>query len=151
MFVNVESKNKKNKTKCGLFGERGRRQRVLCRALLANTLGNSGKTFPSSGVPSFAERSCTGRSTKKVFLKNKKPSLPTTFARGARHRFFSKKIEKQPLSTTFARGARHSFFQKKNRKTTFADSLCQGRSAQVFLKKIKNRGRRQRRFQKPST
>jgi hypothetical protein len=89
---------------------------------------------------------------KSFFKKIKKPSLPTTFARGARHRFFSKKIEKQPLSTTFARGARHSFFQKKkNRKTTFADSLCQGRSAQVFFKKIKNRGRRQRRFQKPST
>jgi hypothetical protein len=86
MFVNVESK--KNKTKCGLFAERGRRQRLLCRDPLATTLGNFGKNFPSSGIPSVAERSCTGRSIKKVFLKNKKPSLLTAFAPGSRHRIF---------------------------------------------------------------
>jgi hypothetical protein len=57
-------------------------------------LGNSGKHLPSSGVPGFAERSCTGLSAKNFFLKNKKLSLPTAFARGARHRFFSKKINK---------------------------------------------------------
>jgi hypothetical protein len=57
---------------------------------LAITLSNSGKHLPS-----FAERSCTGRLTKKFFLKNKKPSLPTAFAQGSRHKiFFSKKIEK---------------------------------------------------------
>jgi hypothetical protein len=95
VFVNVE--RKKNKTKCGLFAERGRRQRGLCRGHLEITLGNSVKNLHSSGVPSFAERSCTGPSAKKFFLENKKPSLPTAFDRGSRHSFF--KIEKQPLPT----------------------------------------------------
>jgi hypothetical protein len=67
VFVNVESK--KNKTKCGLFAERGCRQRGLCRGHLAITLGNSGKNLHSSGVPSFDERSCTGPSVKKFFKK----------------------------------------------------------------------------------
>jgi hypothetical protein len=107
---------KAKKTKCGLFAERGRRQRGLCRVLLAIALGNSGKKFPSSGVPSFVERSCTGRSAQNFFRKNKKLSLPTAFAPGARHMIF---------------------FQK-NRKTIFADGLCQGLSAQNFLKKNKN-------------
>jgi hypothetical protein len=100
--------------KCGLFAERGRWQRVLCRALLANTLDNSGKNFPSSGVPSFAERSCTGRSAKKVFFKKIKIRLcrrPLPGALGTG--FFLKKIEKQPLSTAFARGSQHRFFQNK--------------------------------------
>jgi hypothetical protein len=42
------------------------------------TLSNSRKNFPSSGVPSFAELSCTGRSAKNVFLKK----LKTVFADG---------------------------------------------------------------------
>jgi hypothetical protein len=50
---------------------------------------------------------------KEIFLKNKKPSLPTAFARGARHRIFS----------------------KHNRKTVFADDLFKGLSAQHFFKK----------------
>jgi hypothetical protein len=81
----------KHKTKCGLFAERGRRQRLLCREPMATTLGSSGKNFSSSGVPSFAKRSCTVRSAKIVFLKNKKPSLLTAFALGSRHRVFVKK------------------------------------------------------------
>jgi hypothetical protein len=84
-------KAKKIKPKCGLFAERGRRQRGLSRGLLAITLGNSGKDLPSSGVPGFAERSCTGPSAKKFLQKNKKPSLPTAFAPRSRHRIFSKK------------------------------------------------------------
>jgi hypothetical protein len=48
------------------------------------------------------------------FSKNKKPSLPTAFSLGARHKIFL-----------------------KNRKPIFADGLCQGLSAQNFLKKIK--------------
>jgi hypothetical protein len=42
-FVNVESK--KNKNKSDLFAERVRRQRALCRVLLAITLGNSRNKF----------------------------------------------------------------------------------------------------------
>jgi hypothetical protein len=114
MFVNVESK--KNKTKCGLFAERGRRQRGLCRGLLAVTLGNSGKKFLSSGVPSFAERSCQKRLAKNFFLKNKKRlcqmPLPRTLGTG----FFQKKIEKPSLPTASARGSRHRIFFQKNRK-----------------------------------
>jgi hypothetical protein len=60
--------------------------------LLAITLGNSGKNFPSSGVASFAERSCTGRSAKKFVLKKIKNRfclrpLPGTLGIG----FFQKK------------------------------------------------------------
>jgi hypothetical protein len=80
---------------------------------LAITLGNSGKNLPSSGGPSFAERSCTGLSAKNFFKKNKKPSLPTAFDRSARHRVFQKK---NPLPTAFASGSRHMFFSKKNKK-----------------------------------
>jgi hypothetical protein len=47
----------------------GCRQRALCRAFLVSTLSNSGKNFPSSGVPSIAEHSCTGRSAKNFILK----------------------------------------------------------------------------------
>jgi hypothetical protein len=105
-------KAKKIKPKCGIFGERGRRQRGLSRGLLAITLGNSGKNLPSSGVPGFAECSCTGRSAKKFFQKNKKPSLPTAFAPGSRHMIFFKKIEKhlcrRPLPGALGTG----FFNK---------------------------------------
>jgi hypothetical protein len=70
VVVNVE----KNKTKCGLFAERGRRQSGHCRGLLAITLGNSGKIFPA-----------------RVF-----PVLPSIVAMGSRQRIFFKKI-KTPL------------------------------------------------------
>jgi hypothetical protein len=65
VVVNVE----KNKTKCGLFAERGRRQSGHCRGLLAITLGNSGKIFPA-----------------RVF-----PVLPSIVAMGSRQRIFFKK------------------------------------------------------------
>jgi hypothetical protein len=66
-------KAKINKTKCGLFAERGRRQRNffkkiknrLCRRPLPGTLG--------------------------IGFSQKKQPLPTAFARGSRHRFFQKK------------------------------------------------------------
>jgi hypothetical protein len=71
---------KAKKTKCGLFAERSRPQRGLCQGLLAITLGNSGKNLPSSGVPSFAERSCTGLSAnnflKKILNRLCKRPLP---------------------------------------------------------------------------
>jgi hypothetical protein len=51
--------------------------------------------------------------------------------------FFSKKIEKQPLPTAFAKGSRHRIFSKKNRKTVFVEGLCQERSTQGFFKKKK--------------
>jgi hypothetical protein len=76
--------------------------------LLSATLGTN---FPSSGVPSFAERSCQGLSAKKVFLKNKKPSLPMVFARGTRHRMFSKKMVNY-LCRRPAAGSRHVFLIK---------------------------------------
>jgi hypothetical protein len=60
-------KAKKNKTKCGLFAERGSRQRSLCQGHLAITLGNYGKNLHSLDVPNFAERSCTGLSAKIFF------------------------------------------------------------------------------------
>jgi hypothetical protein len=54
--------------------------------LWAITLGNSGKDFPSSGVCSFAERSCTGRSAKNFLNKIKKflcrRPLPSTLGTG---------------------------------------------------------------------
>jgi hypothetical protein len=81
-------------------------------SVFATTLGNSWKNFPSSGVPSFAEHSCTWRLAKKVFLKNKKQSL------------------RRPLPRALGTG-----FVYKNRKTVFADGLFQERSAQNFLKK----------------
>jgi hypothetical protein len=60
---------KAKKTKCGLFAERGRRQRGLCRGLLAITLGNSGKNLQA-----------------RVF-----PALPSVVARALGTRFFQKK------------------------------------------------------------
>jgi hypothetical protein len=88
----------------------------LCRGLLAIKLGNSGKNLSS-----FAERSCTGLSAKNCF--QKKPSLPTAFAMGARHRFFAKKIEnylcRRPLPGALGTG----FFQKIE-TPLFADGLA---------------------------
>jgi hypothetical protein len=115
------------------------------------------KNFPSSGVLSFAKRSCTGCSAKNFFKKNnKKPSLPTAFARGSQHRIFFKKIEKQHLPGALGTG----FFFKKIEKPSLPTAFARGaRHKLFFLKKIKTpslptarpRGRRQRRFQKPST
>jgi hypothetical protein len=79
--------------------------------LLANTLGNSGNNFPSSGVPSFAKRSCTGRLAKNFF--KKKPVFADGLCQGLSTQDFFKNIEKQPLPTAFARGARQRIFSKK--------------------------------------
>jgi hypothetical protein len=59
------------------------------------------------------ERSCTGRSAKKVFLKNKKPSLPTAFAPGLSALVFFKKIENNLYRRPFPGALGTSFFQKK--------------------------------------
>jgi hypothetical protein len=66
------------------------------------------ENFPGSGVPSFAERSCTGRSAKNFFKK-----LKTVFADG------------------LARYARHMIFSK-NRKTTCADGLARYARHRIF-------------------
>jgi hypothetical protein len=42
---------------------------AFAEGFLGITLGNSGKNLPSSGVSSFAERSCTALSAKNFFLK----------------------------------------------------------------------------------
>jgi hypothetical protein len=124
--------------------------------LLANTLGNSGNNFPSSGVPSFAKRSCTGRLAKNFFLKKTRLCrwpLPgaldtrffqkyrkTTFADGlcqgrSAENFFKKKIEKQPLPTAFARGARQKIFYKNIKTPLFADNSSSRPSTKKISKK----------------
>jgi hypothetical protein len=51
-------KTKKIKHKSDRIAERGRRQRGLCESPWPLPLATLGTNFPSSGVPSFAERSC---------------------------------------------------------------------------------------------
>jgi hypothetical protein len=125
--------------------------------LLTTMLGNSGKNFPSSGVPSFAECSCQKHSAKNFFKKIKKRLCRRPLHRTLSTRFFQKKIERPSLPTASAPDPRHRIFFSKNRKTIFAYGFCSGLSAQNFQKKIKSpslptalsRGRRQRNFQKP--
>jgi hypothetical protein len=54
----------------------------------------------------------TGRSAQ-VFSKNRKTTFADGLCQGRSAHVFSKKIEKQPLPTAFAGGARHKFFSKK--------------------------------------
>jgi hypothetical protein len=63
VFVNVE---RKKLNKMWPLCREGSSAKAPLPSVFATTLGNSGKNFRSSGVPSFAER-CTWRSTKKVF------------------------------------------------------------------------------------
>jgi hypothetical protein len=87
--------------------------------LLAITLGNSGKNFRSSGVPSFAERSCTRRSANNFFKKKLKTVFADSLCQVRSAQDFLKKIEKQPLPTAYARGSRHRFFQKNKTPSLF--------------------------------
>jgi hypothetical protein len=79
---------------------------------MAITLGNSGKNFPSSGVPSFAERNCTGRSAK-IFLKKLKTVFADGLCPGHSACDYFQKIEKPSLPTASARDSRHRIFLKK--------------------------------------
>jgi hypothetical protein len=80
------------------------------------------KNFPSSGVHSFAERSCTGRSTKIFFKKKLKTVFADSLCQVRSAQNFLKKIEKEPLPTALL-GALGTGFFKKNKTPLFADGL----------------------------
>jgi hypothetical protein len=125
----------KNKTKCGLFAERGCRQRRLCRVPHAIALGSSGKNFPSSRVPNFTEHSCTGRSAKN-FFKN----LKTVFADGLCQvrsaQDFQKKKENNLCRQPMIGVSAQDFSKKKNKTPLFADSPCSRPSAKTISKTV---------------
>jgi hypothetical protein len=94
-----------------------------------------------------------------IFLKNRKNVFADSLCQGLSAQDFFKKIEKNVFVDDLCQGLSAQDFLK-NRKTVYADGLCQGLSAQNFSKKeikppslptARHRGRRQRRFQKPST
>jgi hypothetical protein len=123
-------KAKKIKTKCGLFAERGRRQRALCQVLLANTLDNFGKNFPRSGVPSFVERSCTGRSAKNFFkkIKNRHCGRPLRGALGTGFKKQKNRLCRRPLPGALGIG-----FSKKNKPPSLPRPLANKISKTVNL------------------
>jgi hypothetical protein len=73
---------------------------------------------------------------KEIFLKNKKPSLPTAFALDPRHRIFFKKNRKTIFADCFCPGLSAQNFQKKNKIPLFADSPVSRPSAKKFSKTV---------------
>jgi hypothetical protein len=97
--------------------------------LLSATLGIN---FPSSSVPSFAERSCQGRLGTKVFLKNH--LCWRSADHNSRHRIFFKTMENYLCRRPTA-GSRHEFSKKYKRTPLCWRPVCEA----LFKEDFKNR------------